>query len=286
MRNSIGKHLSAIQNAIEKQTEAIKKQQQSQAAEQQRHFQTDTKVVVSLPVEITEYHRSEQDDRPVQNRRDRIRLGLEFAGILVALAIAYFTYRSLNIFNGQLQQMRTQTEISERPCLSAEISPASGIMWSQGSPSMSLKLSLRNVGKSVAKNIQVEGKIVPVDDTFPSDPITITKQNEICGKVKFVQFARTDLFPIDKPFEERVSISGDSKDVASKAKTASKIDSRKVVGLAVVGCVNYLFSFQVNPGQGEAGQTFFAFHIAGNFTPLADETPNPENMMRRFVGVG
>jgi len=115
--------LGEIKKALNRLTETISEYEQSKSAQKKPETDTVPKVEVGLPPEITEYCRSEQADRRIKNKRDKIRIRLEVTGILVALAIAYLTFRSLIVFNGQLIVMKQQTEISERPWLSVEPKP-------------------------------------------------------------------------------------------------------------------------------------------------------------------
>ena len=67
--------------------------------------------------------------------------------------------------------IQKQTDISERPWLSVEIAPASDLHWVDDPKGkyagLAFKLSIKNVGKSIAKNIQIDLKFLPTEPGFP-----------------------------------------------------------------------------------------------------------------------
>jgi hypothetical protein len=101
--------LEAIHQAIKEHTESVAKYQQSEQSERQKQAQSELNTVVRLPVEVTEYYRAEQSERPVKNRREIIRISLEIGGVITAIILAGLTFKTLLAFKNQLSEMQIQT---------------------------------------------------------------------------------------------------------------------------------------------------------------------------------
>jgi hypothetical protein len=265
--------LGEVKKSLDRLVETISEYQQSKGTQEKSENGTESKIAVRLPVEVTEHYRSEQNNRPIKNRRDRIRLILEIAGVLIALGLAGMTLRSLFIFNGQLQEMRNQTDISERPWLSVEAEPVNGLMFVNGrQPVFVLKLSTRNVGKSIAKDIQADAKMFPIEPGMPVAIDAAQKQGELCDHPQRAPIGLFDLFPSDKPDVRELDISSTVSDVAAQATKINFPDgsSHDFVGFYVVGCVSYRASFGTSYHQ-----TRFAYHLIAPPVMLPDGKPIP-----------
>jgi hypothetical protein len=81
----IGQSLSQIKTDFQKFIETTTKYQQSAETDRQKSVADPT---VRLPVEISEYYRSEQSERPKNDFRENLKIGLEFAGVFLALVVA------------------------------------------------------------------------------------------------------------------------------------------------------------------------------------------------------
>ena len=210
---------------------------------------------------------------------DWIMVGLTLLVALAAIGSAWIFQCQLEESQKATAAIRKQTEVAERPWLSVDVAIAGDLIWPQSQqPAINLKVSMTNVGKSVAKNIEVEGGIVPSNINMMFDPRTADKQAERCNRMKFVPFARIDLFPTQQPFEQQVSISATSADVTASAATVSGI-SGQFVGLTVVGCVVYHTSFDM-----ERRFTYFAFRLLGPGISTKDGKPAtlPDGMPMMF----
>lgn len=187
------------------------------------------------------------------------------AGLTVLIAIAAFW--SAFIFQGQLEEARRLTEISERPWLSVEISPLSGISWTKGaapasglngSPFMKLKVSIKNVGKSIAKDVQIDAKMIPTGADFLQTPEAAENQRKLCDNPDPQQIMKFDVFPVEQPTEREKTIGILPREIEPRLTTSSGNVNRKFVGLYVVGCVSYHYSF-----ESKLRQTFFAYGLIG-----------------------
>jgi hypothetical protein len=106
--------LKSIQGSLEKihkAIEAIAEQNDTSQRDKQINAHIDSQVDVGLPVEVSEYYRSEQGERRPKNRRDIIRLILEIAGVATAIILAALTLKTFLVLRGQLREMQSQTTI-------------------------------------------------------------------------------------------------------------------------------------------------------------------------------
>jgi hypothetical protein len=251
--------LGEVKKSLDRLVETISESQQSKSAQGKPETQTESKTVVRLPVEVTEYYRSAQSDRPKQNRRDRLRLRLEIIGVILASAIAVSTLCSLFIFNGQLKEMQRATEISERPWLSVEAAPVNGLVFVNGEQAvLKLNLSIKNVGKSIAKDVQTDAKMFPTAAGIPAGIDADKNQRELCDHPKLTQLGSLDLFPTDNPVEREMDISAIPSAIATQAVTYPGDNPRRFVGFYVVGCVSYHSSF-----GDKIHQTLFSYLLIG-----------------------
>jgi hypothetical protein len=188
------------------------------------------------------------------------------AALTIGIAIAAFW--SAFVFQGQLEEARRQTEISERPWLSVEIEPAEGLIFTNTQQAaISLKLSIKNVGKSIAKGIQVEAKLFPSDPSLP--PIvavdSLDNQKSFCDHPKISPIGTFDLFPTERPLDQTISIHTEESSITSKATVIPGKKPRSFVGLYFVGCVTYFSSFAV-----KGHQTRFSYHLQGPLVTQPD----------------
>jgi ElaB/YqjD/DUF883 family membrane-anchored ribosome-binding protein len=156
--------------------------------------------------------------------------------------------------------IQKQTEISERPWLSVDVATVNGLIWVNGQQAaLTLKLSIKNVGKSIAKGIQANAKLVPTAAGMPISANAAQAQRELCDHFGTDQVGAFDLFPADHPTERQLSISAVPSAIATQSVTIQGDKApRTFVGFDVVGCVSYHSSF----GR-EVHQTRFAYRLIG-----------------------
>jgi hypothetical protein len=162
----------------------------------------------------------------------------------------------------QTAEVRRQTEISERPWLSIEPKPIwlSYVTYPTGKQAvLVIRFSVKNVGKSVAKGIQIDAKMFPADPSMPVSVDAFQNQRDVCGHpVAAGQIGQFDLFPVDQPAEREMDIPAVPSAIDAKAVSGRDDHSRKFVGFYVVGCASYRYSFGTDPHR-----TFFAYHLLG-----------------------
>jgi hypothetical protein len=105
---AVQRAIAQIQKTLQTLVESIDEQQQTERA---RDEQKPVHADVGLPIEISEYYRSEQTERPEKNFRERLRMSLEIAGVILAAALALLTLFTLRVFRKQLWEAQNQTAV-------------------------------------------------------------------------------------------------------------------------------------------------------------------------------
>jgi hypothetical protein len=130
-----------------------------------------------------------------------------------------------------------------------------------------LKFSIKNVGKSIAKNIHISAKLVPrpadmrTGMPFALDAASIQKQacdKEERGDMTFNRVA----FPVDDPLEITVGTNTSPEELI---KNETKIGAQTFVNLNLVGCVSYHSSFNQAPRR-----TWFSYLVTGPVTRMGE----------------
>jgi hypothetical protein len=153
-------------------------------------------------------------------------------------------------------EVRRATEIQERPWLSVEPALVNGLSFVNGQQAaMNLKFSMKNVGHSVAKDVQLDIKMLPTSPGMPVATDALQHQRELCDHPKIQEIGTLDLFPVDQPAERQVSISA-TPSAGQLASIHVGDKTRSFVGFYVVGCVSYHSSF-----DNTLHQTRFAYHL-------------------------
>ncbi len=169
--------------------------------------------------------------------------------------------------NSELAAVQEQTEISERPWLSVEPKPI-WLNYAESRAVLVIRFSVKNVGKSIAKDIQIDAKMFPTNVEIPVAPDAMKNQRALCDHPIPAQVGRFDLFPVDQPAEREMDIPAVPSAIEAQAGSDTADKPRKFVGFYFVGCVSYHFSF----GK-EIHQTFFAYHLIGPSITTADGKP-------------
>ncbi len=191
---------------------------------------------------------------------------LALLGLILTAAVAVIYFFQLRSMQDSVELSRKALEVSERPWVSVEAVPNSDLAFVNGKqPVLGLKFSLKNVGKSIAKGVQIDVKMFPTSVALPVGLDAAAKQRELCDHPQQRPVEQFDLFPIVQPAERVDSISAQPSAVEQSASYPAGDKSRSFVGFYVVGCVSYRFSFGT-----EIHQTRFAYHLLG---PLRGFTP-------------
>lgn len=184
------------------------------------------------------------------------------AMVLLTLLIAVAAFWSAWIFQGQLSEAHRATEIQERPWLSVEVTPVNGVTFVNGQQAvLVLKFSLKNVGHSIAKGVQIDVKMLPTSPGFPVATDAMQHQRELCDHPEIVSIGRFDLFPVEQPVERELDISA-TPSAGQLARVTAGGNIRNFVGFYFVGCVTYHSSF-----GNEIRQTYFAYHLIKSIGP-------------------
>lgn len=122
--HSIERALTKLQEVLQKLIESISKHDQTEQSNKQQKPQVSINPEVRLPVEITEYYRSEQGERRIKNRHERIRICLDITGVAVAVLLLIAAVITAVIFYGQLQEAKEQTRVFKRQADQAKLDAA------------------------------------------------------------------------------------------------------------------------------------------------------------------
>lgn len=190
-------------------------------------------------------------------------LTLILIGCSLGVAIIYFQQlrqmeAATKAASQSAQTAAAELELSNRPWLSVEITPATDLTWVNNSqPALTFSVSSKNVGKSIAKNAQIDIQLLPAPPGIPVAPNAYRVQSELCAHPRIQPVGRFHIFPGASPVERKVTLSVTPDAINSVRGTGD------LVSLAVVGCVTYNNSFDKR-----AYQTFFGLHLIGPSTTL------------------
>jgi ElaB/YqjD/DUF883 family membrane-anchored ribosome-binding protein len=165
--------------------------------------------------------------------------------------------------------IQQQTIISERPWLSVDFEPIR-LRFVNGMAALDSNLSITNVGKSIAKEIQIEAKMIPTKAMLVLD--AGEKQGDLCSRPQLIDITGVgfDLFPSNEPTVRQIGTDVRQADIDAQSVKVRFPDGKihAVVGFYVVGCVVYHYSF-----ANDLHETRFAYHLIAPPVPLPNGSP-------------
>jgi hypothetical protein len=179
-------------------------------------------------------------------------------GLVLTAIIAAIYFFQLGTMQDQLAEARKATEIQQRPWLSVDIMPVKGIQFFNDRAIAHLKLSIKNVGHSIAKSVHVTAMMYAMQPQYPAWPEAAQQQHNLCDHPTFHDL-EADIFPSDQPTIREINVGPDPSNMAPQI--VSVVDgkmSRRFVNFYFVGCVSYHASFGT-----ELRQTRFAYDVYG-----------------------
>ena len=174
----LSKLLRSLQDSIRKHTDAIRENTEATKSSDSPKPELQVKSEVSLPVAVTDYYASENSDRQGKQRWEWIRRIFESVALVTALALAFFTYKTLRQVErqadgaqAQVGIMRLQLESYDRPWIRIIAAGASHPMIFHKSGqslnvagtdtvNVGLQLAVKNVGRSVALDTGAKSKLI------------------------------------------------------------------------------------------------------------------------------
>jgi hypothetical protein len=195
--------LERLRKSIQGLIQSIAIREKAAEREREIEIQRVREVAVRLPVEVSEYYKSEQDDRPVKDLRERVKLRVEIAGFIIACALVVLTFITAVVFYLQLRESRRQTAIFKQQATQATMDAEAGrrqsdqqfrtdqrpIVWlanmpnpvvlvgpipsPAGSKQIAVDVSYANLGKSAAYGLRAgenvwAGKMARIQATRPT----------------------------------------------------------------------------------------------------------------------
>jgi hypothetical protein len=213
-------------------------------------------------------------------------------GIPVAICSLLSLNKSVKAANRQAQSAATQANtaqqefvMSERPWVSINLGDFGDLRFSSdGSPSITVRWTLKNTGHSPAGYTHIEWKIVPIrfDEVFSAPS---PAQKKLCLPLRThakPDFDAFTLFP-DSSTERQQSVSISAEDVRNQENGATNRDYNRAT-FFVLGCVDYRFEFETGHHQ-----TGFVYELSkyelrnGVLFDRIDTSPNtvvPRNLLR------
>jgi len=184
----------------------------------------------------------------------------DWAVAVLTVAIAIAAIWSACIFQGQLEEARRLTIISERPWLDINVEPSSDLTFNNEGVNVTVTFLVKNFGKSIAQRTQINAKVSPVAPSLPVAPQAGDVQEELCRSPGLQRIGTFDVLPDNKPIEPapEQGVGVPMAEMNSLAVKSRDDSSRRFIGLYLVGCITYFSSFEPNPHQ-----TRFAYHLGG-----------------------
>ncbi len=181
---------------------------------------------------------------------------------LGTLAIAAFTCTLWWTTRGTLAHLRREFEAEHRPWIPPDIQLASGWTWTaDGEGRVTLRFTLRNIGRSPATNVNVRTEIFPSGWGFPNPAAAQKKlsQSERRDPIAPGEGMGWTIFPNSAPRYLDITMSISAADfeksrLAWKA-TYPELDNNTTVSPVIVGCITYRF-------VGEQHQTGFMLELS------------------------
>lgn len=228
-------------------------------------------VETNLPKKLVEEYAASNTKT---DAREDYRVKLEAITLFFAILVAIFAFiqscasvksaksaqASADAANASVEEIRKQTEITQRPWISVEVTPNSDLFWVDTPdgkyPGLSVKFSVKNEGHSIAKAVQLDLKYFASDPRNPIAPDALKNQSDLCNNPHPDPMTWFDLFPSTEPKE---TVESTSVAASAISKTAMTTDdhAHRLVGIYGVGCATYRSSFDT-----KLHQTRFAFHLA------------------------
>lgn len=248
--------LKALQASIDENANAIREQNHTTEGAEGPPPEIIIRSVVSLPPAVEAYYQTEQRERSDKNRRESIKRKVEYGGVALLAIYTLFTV-GMYCANKQAADAATsaantaaaQLQLTERPWITIKLtfteppqshSPGPSLTFNtDGTASLNMFVSLKNIGHSVATAIYVRPQMYPpVFERLLTEPID--KQREWCEKVR----AETpddsqlpSLFP-DEETTENVTVGMSRVDIEASERSPT-FARMPFITPVIYGCVTY-----------------------------------------------
>jgi hypothetical protein len=145
---------------------------------------------------------------------------------------------------------RATLDLENRPWLSIKFSfGGSGLNFpvepdGRMSVNVPVEFSIKNVGKSIAKNVEITAVLVPIPAHSMDMPFAVNDmdvQQKVCNALpKTDMTPNPDIFPVDQPIERELGVGADANDLTENE---AQIGGRNYIHLNLVGCATYHSSY-------------------------------------------
>jgi hypothetical protein len=161
-----------IKKTFDEFVKTVTKYQESNTTQRQIKLDAESRRVVRLPVEITKYYETEEQERPIRNRRETGRMWLERVGVGAAIVLAILTWRTLR----EIHKTTVATEhAAYDACIGAQISQGE-LREAQETNALSQTMAIASTMQTAAE-IETEKSYITLDfrlpkpeESIPGDP--------------------------------------------------------------------------------------------------------------------
>ncbi len=300
----IREHLDALSNEYKQQSEADRSAQKRDDGQQCK-----LPIPLEIKLEQDQEGKRETESGKQQTTQDSIKRATLWA-VIAAASYAAITLgivvvslyqlkearRATEKAGEQLKAIQQQTEVSERPWISVSIVPKGQLAFGTDSASLSFDVTMKNVGKSVALNVDPIGKLFPANFKEAFTNAEASKwQAENCGQPKPPPIPNPNPHPFVSSLylfpEEQTSAKGSATGTPTNYEMGTDMSKDEImkginpripgqvkayISPVLVGCVEYRFSF-----QGEVHHTLFNFRL---MRLTKERNPDPESVGNFEVG--
>ena len=198
---------------------------------------------------------------PIKKRRRTIPLAMERAIVHIgssaeaAKASVEAMEKQRGVMQEQLDTMKGQLELEHRPWVAVNVEPSSPIVFDERGCVLMCKVTMTNVGRSVAKHVSLWTDFALLGTENP-----IEVRDKLCDIMRQPQNESSDygwlLFPNQSAVEQRPLIA--SPERVKKALENKTFQGMNAIGLHLVGCVDYPSLL----GQQKRHQTRFVYNVS------------------------
>jgi hypothetical protein len=153
----LARALVSLQASIDKNTSAIREQREAASHANEPPPAPISNPEINLPSAIPAYYEAEQRERPSKNVWERIKRGVEFLTLGIAIVLAILTGKTLQQVQRQADSVQDQVGIMQRQMKLEQrawiIVKYPTIPLYDGKP-IAVPLAMENIGKTLAKHIR------------------------------------------------------------------------------------------------------------------------------------
>ena len=248
--------LSAIAKVMVLLSKGVQSVRENAKSDDSREKPDPLQSEIRLPVAITEYYKSEQEERKCKGFRSGLVICIEIVALGTALSLAILTWRTVQEINTQGKIMKDQILADNRPWVSVDISITDDLEFGTPMGSLGLMYLMKNHGRSPAVGVYISSTVYL---WRPGGKEIVAEQSRWC------EMARQDptmnsiggetLFP-DQERSNPIIFSVSKGAIDNSLYLLPSGMLSEWISPFIVGCISYRFTF-----DNSLHQTPFIFQI-------------------------